>query len=135
MAVRSSITHKKDIPHETGEWMEFKELGWRTFQAAREARSRQALVNFRDLGPEFLKSMQQTPSEPTEEAPAKKEDLADTFDMGMLLRASITAWSYDVPCTEANIDELDEKTAAWALKMIDEIHFPSEEEVGKVIEP
>lgn len=132
MAVKSSVTHKFDIPHEVGEWMEFKELGWRTLEAAREAKTRVALMNFRDLGPEFLRDTQKR----TEEAEAKpaepaKEDVSDTFDMSILLRSSIIAWSYPEPCNEANIDELDARTARWAMKMIAEIHFPTEDEVGK----
>jgi len=133
MAVRSSVTHKRDVPHEEGQWIEFKELGWRSFEAAREVRARQGLMNFRELGPEFLKGAQASPAD--EETSTKKAEFKDTYDMGMILRASIIAWSYEAECSEANIDELDQKTAEWALTVIEEIHFPTEAEMGKVIEP
>jgi hypothetical protein len=133
MAVKSIITHKLDIPHESGEWFEFRELGWRTLELARETKARASLLGFRDLGPEFLKSLTTT-----EDAPEGKEaepSPKDTYDMSVLLRASIASWSYGVPCSEDNIDNLDQATATWAFDSIIKIHFPTEEEVGKVSKP
>jgi len=125
----TTVSHKVDIPHEPGEWMEFRELGWKTLEAAREIRSRNSLLNVRDLGPEFLKSLTST-----EDSPEVKEVPTDTYDKGTLLRTSILNWSYIVPCTEANIDSLDPITAAWAFDEIIKIHFPTEDEAGKVSE-
>ena len=135
MTVSSTITHKLDIPHEEGEWMEFKELGWRVLEIAREAKSRASLMSFRDLGPDFLKSFtSDTPEVEKKDAPDEPAvaDPKDTYDMAILLRASIISWSYTVACNETNIDELDPRTATWAFDQIIKIHFPTEEEVGKV---
>jgi len=135
MAVRSTITHKLDIPHEPDEWIELKELGWRTLEAARETKARTSLMSFRDLGPEFFKTLT-TPTEgDAKKAPEAETDPAETYDMSILLRSSIVAWSYPVPCNEANVDDLDQKTASWAFKEIIKIHFPEDAEVGKVSEP
>jgi len=137
MAVRSTITHKLDIPHEPNEWIEFKELGWRTLEAARETKARNSLMSFRDLGPEFFKTITTpTPVEgdAPEKAPEAEADPTDTYDMSILLRSSIVAWSYSVPCNEGNIDDLDQRTASWAFKEIIKIHFPTEADLGKVSE-
>jgi len=134
MSVKSTIVHKLDIPHEAGEWIEFRELGWRTLELARETKSRAALLGFRDLGPDFLKSL--TPTEDaTTDAPEVPQKPADTYDMATLLRAAISAWSYSAPCNEASIDSLDQATATWAFDSIIQIHFPTEDELGKVSEP
>jgi hypothetical protein len=135
MAVRSTVTHKLDIPHEQDEWIEFKELGWRTLEAAREVKARNSLLSFRDLGPEFFKTIT-TPTEgDAKKAPEVAADPAETYDMSLLLRSSIVAWSYSVPCNEENIDDLDQRTASWAFKEIIKIHFPKEADLGKVSEP
>jgi len=143
MAVKSTVTHKLDIPHEDGEWIEFKELGWRTLESAREMKARNALLSFRDLGPDFFRAVstpptpENTPAAPVvaEEAPEVDEVPIETYDMSILLRSSIVAWSYSVPCNEDNIDNLDQRTASWALKEILKIHFPTKASLGKVSEP
>lgn len=131
MAVKdTTVTHKVDIPHEPGEWMEFRELGWKALDAAREVKSRNSLMSFRDLGPEFLKSL----SSPNDEAPAK-ENPGDAYDKSVVLRTAIVNWSYSAACTENNIDNLDPVTADWAYDEFIKIHFPTEEVLGKVSEP
>jgi len=138
MAVRSTVTHKLEIPHEPNEWIELKELGWRTLEAARETKARTSLMSFRDLGPEFFKTLTTPTSvegDADKKAPEAETDPAETYDMSILLRSSIVAWSYTVPCNEGNIDDLDQKTASWAFKEIIKIHFPEDAEVGKVSEP
>jgi len=128
----TAVSHKCDVPHEPGEWIEFRELGWKALDAAREVKSRNSLMSFRDLGPDFLKTLTESPDG---EAPVeKKENPVDTYDKSALLRASIVNWSYTAPCTESSIDNLDPVTADWAFNEIIKIHFPTEDELGKVSE-
>jgi hypothetical protein len=131
MAVKSTITHKLDIPHEPAQWIEIKELGWRTLESAREAKSRTAMLGLKDLGPEFFKSLT-TAGEDAPKAAEAEEVLTDKYDMSILLRSSIVAWSYPEPCNEGNIDELDAKTANWVFEEIIKTHFPTKEAMGKV---
>ena len=133
MTVKSTITHKLDIPHEEGQWIEFRELGWRTLELSREAKSRTSMLSFRDLGPDFFKSLT-TPAEGETLTEASQKP-SDMYDMSTLLRASIATWSYPEPCNESNIEALDQKTATWAFDEIIKIHFPTEEALGKVSEP
>lgn len=129
MAVKdTTISHKVDVPHEPGEWIEFRELGWKALDTAQQVRARNSLMSFRDLGPEFLKSLSE--GDDTAESP-KKVNPGENYDKSALLRTAILNWSYPVECTEANIDNLDPTTADWAFDEIIKIHFPTEDELGK----
>jgi len=138
MAVKKSITHRKDIPHEPGQWMEFAELGWGALDELRTAKTREAMADFAALSPSIIERAQQEEDRKQEEAKAKGEtykspeptEYVSEFQKAGLLHKTIIAWSYPDDVTYENIDMLDEETAGWAYKMATEIHVPNIEDMG-----
>lgn len=110
-----TITEK--VPHEPEHEFTFQPLSWRQLEEARQARTRTVFGNLRAMGGELYRAIQEMPSS----GPSKNPDGADPaadYDRGELLRASITAWTYDDKLTPAALDALDQETADWALSVI-----------------
>jgi hypothetical protein len=101
------ITKQVDLPHEPGQWIKVRLLGYAALTEAREARSLQAIRKAREMGAELMNSL---PDRAPRENAAPPDPLND-YDMPTLLRAGIVEWSYDAKATRENIDSLDEKTA------------------------
>lgn len=120
------ITDRRDIPHEPGEWMEFRKLSWKQLQDAREARQEAVFGKVKQMGSEVMGALPKTcrrcgeekhdgPCPPAEQrADASAADPTNEYDRDTLLHAGIVQWSYEEGVTDATIDELDEPTAAWA---------------------
>lgn len=126
MALVGKVTQRVAIPHETGEWMELRDLSWDTLQKARQRKSTQVLENMRAMGAEMLRELQQTDEGAVREQ-AEKDVLA-VYDQETVLRFGIAAWSYDAQVSPETIAQLDEDTAAWAARAILTLRQRSEEE-------
>ena len=119
MALTRHITTHEPIPHEPGQWMEFRALNWVERAQAKRERSKEQLAGLRDLGGEMLQVFIGLKTEADTDA-----TLADPFehyDQGTLLRAGIVAWSYTEPVTAEHVNDLDEPTALWAARQILEL--------------
>ena len=122
MALTKRLTRKIDIPHEPGEHLTIRQLGWRDLEAARQAQQRAAMRNVKDMGGDVLKVLRDARGQ-AEIAQADADPLT-AYDLGTLLHFGITGWSYTddegkpVPVTPDTIDQLDEKTARWAALAI-----------------
>lgn len=131
MALTGSITERRDVPHEEGNWFEFRQLSWTQLKEAREARGKAALRSLRDtmetVGGETFAAMQKAQAgQQTGDADAATQSLDDQYDRATLLRLGIHAWSYPEPLTEENIGRLDEATALWAMGCLLGIHVMSQ---------
>lgn len=110
--LRKGVTKTAEIPHEPGEWIEVKLLGWKELEAARRARMRQSFENIREMGPDLYRQMQESRSDngPT--------DVMQQYDQGVVLERGIVGWSYGEPVTPETIGQLDPVTAEWAARTI-----------------
>lgn len=118
MALVRNMTTREEIPHEPGEWMELRRLSYAQLREAAEARSRQVMATARDLGPAFMRELRSLPSETQEAVQTAAADPLNDYDLGLLLRHGIVAWSYPEPVPLDPAAELDPETAEWAGRAI-----------------
>ena len=135
---------KRSIPHEPGEWMEFRRLSAKRLHRARKAKEgeqrEEAGALIKIIGPEFLDSIQTKDREKRQAMVEELEELEyhiSNFDMAILLKEGLVAWSYDdklpTDYEEDPTELLDERTAVWAAQEIISItRPPTEVEVGEV---
>lgn len=114
MALRNHSTRLVEIPHEPGEHMELRLLGWKDLDAAKKVRTRQSFANIKEMGGDVFKAIQDAKSDG---AAAVVDPLAE-YDLETVLKAGIASWSYTEPVTPETIGALDELTAQWAARVI-----------------
>ena len=124
MAIVKGITKRAEIPHEPGEWMELRRLSWRQLEQASDAQSDAALQRIKKLGGDLIGALRGLAGD-QEQNPAAK------YDRAVVLKSGIVNWSYNVPVTPENIDDLDKETADWAVEEILGMHAPRTEEERK----
>jgi hypothetical protein len=112
----SKIRQRIDVPHEKGEWFEFRALGGRKLEEARNQRSLTQFAALRAMGTDVLAALKGATTDEPAEAP--EPDLLTAFDVDTILRAGITAWSYGPKVRPEDIDDLDEQTRKWAAREI-----------------
>jgi len=96
VAVLPEITNRVEVPHEPGEWFEFRDLSpIEQMECRRDAWQRVALGFVAD--------------ETEKEAQVAFETSV------LMLERGVAGWSYDVPCTPENVRRLDIATMTWAL--------------------
>ena len=134
-----------DIPHEPGESFTFRKPSWIQEQDAREGAGRKNRQEARDFGGEFIRELNKVDPDEPEETAEKRIALAhqrlkafeydiSQFDLGLLLEAGVTGWSYKrdgapVPVNAKEIATLDSPTAKWAgLEIIELLKPPTKEE-------
>lgn len=118
MALRKAQgTRRVEIPHEPGEWMDFRGLGWYDLKEAQEARRGDAFKVQREMGPDLLLSMQKVRAE-LGAAASQADDPVQNYDLETLLRLGIAGWSYPEPVTDETRRLLDPTTAEWAARQI-----------------
>ncbi len=114
MGIVSNLQSEKvEVPHESGQWFEFKPISHTKMEAARSARRARALSIFDGLSDGAIKAMQsgESPSAAALNQPEMQ------IDLQLLLEGTITAWSYEgVDLNKANIADLDNRTAQWAFR-------------------
>lgn len=110
-------TERRDIPHEDGEWIEFRQLSGVELDEAEEAQTKRSLSLIAGLDEAALGALrsQQAGAAPSGESP-------DRFDKTYLLRRAVTGWSYPDDCTLANVDKLDAATRDWAVGVVLEMN-------------
>lgn len=101
-----NITKRCDIPHEQGEWMVFRRLSWKQLEEASDISSDASFERIKKMGPEIMAAF-------TKDIKAQESGAA--YDRTTVLHKGIVKWSYEDEVNSANIDALDETTAAWAF--------------------
>lgn len=124
MAIVTNVTKRVEIPHEPDQWMEIKKLSWRQLEATKDAQTNALLARMKSLGGDMVKALQGAVED-------QKQKPGTQHDRGGVLNCGIVAWSYDVPVTPANVDALDEETAAWAVEEILALNAPRTDEERK----
>lgn len=119
MALRKiAVIKTLEIPHEPGESMSLRQLGWYDLQEAARARRKDAFDVQREMGRDLLTTMQQVRAELGEAIVNQASDALQQYDLETLLRLGIEGWSYPEPVTEETIRCLDPVTAEWAGRQI-----------------
>ncbi len=124
MALVTNITKKVDIPHEEGEWMEFRKLSWKQLEHASDVSTDALMERMKKMGGDILKALTNSTKE-------QEQDPASKYDRATVLRKGIARWSYEEKVNPDNLDSLDEETAAWAFKEILSLNNPRSEEETK----
>ena|SRR6266545_1009691 len=115
MLVSKSV-RRIELPHESGAWIEVRQLSFAELAAARDVQSRTALRRIEGLDFTKLRDLQQQVGVSNGEI-GETDPLA-AFDELTLLEAGIVAWSYEEPVTPENVRLLDEATAEVAARAI-----------------
>lgn len=113
MALRSGIVTRHQIPHEPGEWVEVRALGWRDLDQARRARTDDSFASLRKMGKELYQMI----SESRTDGPSELDPLL-SYDLATVLELGVAAWSYNAPVSPETLGQLDEQTAQWVARLI-----------------
>ncbi len=150
---------RKPIPHEPGQWMEFRKPGNGLVTEARKRKDAEGRRGLSDFGVEIFNAIRKSGSEDEQNEVVKRmqrieklqEYHPDQFDRNILLGGAsnpndpnqpflgaIAGWSYldangqPVPATADQIQtNLDEPTAAWAHGVVVDMLKPSTSEESK----
>jgi hypothetical protein len=134
------------VPHEPGEWIEFRKPSSKVAQEAKRAVEAEGRKGMRDIGADIIKAFMS--GDDDEKAVRRARKMADAaafdvsgFDRATLLQYAIVQWSYTDPVanrpiavTPENIDELDEETARWAHQTVVDLMKPTTQEADKSVE-
>lgn len=110
---------KKDIPGESGEWMEFRELSGAELDEADRAATRRVIDMMQGVDLSSLKT-------PTEVDETKRRQAA--YDPDVLIQHGVVGWSYEEPCTPENKRLLTSATRNWARDVILDMNLRTEDE-------
>lgn len=126
MLTRQTVGPQVPIPHEDGQWMQFRRLSWTEIEEAEAVKSKKFLESTA-TDPKVQASIAKTISPEDMSklvAAAIERAKANPFqscDRATVLRYGIVAWSYGVDVTEANVSDLDKMTAKWAEEQIADV--------------
>lgn len=126
MGLVTGIVVHEDIPHDDGEWMEFRPLSGKQLRKAQQVRQSRSREVLRELGGDIYKSIRESNVDKEEIEAAQRDPLND-YDTDMLLESSIIAWSYPEK-VKGNLEYLDKVTETWALGVIAKISGLIEED-------
>lgn len=123
MLIAADVTKRFPIPHEAGEWIEARELGFVELEAVRKQKEYDALEKARTMGAAFISELEAV----TKDDKPKEPKPAELYDRAKLIMASVTAWSYQAEPTPANIGQLDEVTAEWLFGELVAMYHPDDD--------
>ena len=127
MLVTKDTTEQVPIPHEDGQWMQFRRLSWLEMVEAAETAERRSVKKMTQFGSEAVGAIIAS-HEKTAAATADTDGDGDTtptkaptvgsYDRESLLENGIVAWSYEEKVSPKAIRQLDAETARWAAEQI-----------------
>ena len=112
MLVGTDDTERVDIPHEPGQWMEFRLLSGRELDEAEQAQTRRFLQMVAGMDAGTLDAMRNL------SGTSRADVRPDTYDKEKLVEYGVAAWSYGVPCDAAGKAQLDARTRDWAASIV-----------------
>lgn len=122
-----SLPVQREIPHEPGNYFDFRRLNWVQLEKASKAKEHETFANLRVMGAEFVTQLREIKGESDNDD--RVTEALQGFDRATLLAESLIAWTgpnYDGQELNAeNIGRLDPETAEWAARgayMISVIH-------------
>tara|TARA_R110000824_G_scaffold125560_2_gene284728 strand:- start:446 stop:862 length:417 start_codon:yes stop_codon:yes gene_type:complete len=133
----SKIVEKLDVPHEVGQWVEIRNLSWKSMEEAVNNKQERDIGQVKRMGGDVFEAIMRSSNkdeDKTGDEGADKKARGGTFesyDMETLLRKAVISWSYDGKPTVERIQDLDAKTAKWLAREIYERNKPETEEDSK----
>ena len=130
MLVTKDITEQVPIPHEDGQWMQFRRLSWLEMTEAAETAERRSVKKMTQFGSEavgaIIASHEKTAAATADtdgdgDATPTKAPTVGSYDRESLLESGIVAWSYEEKVSQKTIKQLDAETARWAAEQIFEL--------------
>lgn len=113
-------TERRDVPHEDGQWLEFRTLSGRELDEAEQAQMRRGMEMMTGIN---LSAMGDRATDLIREAAGEVgQKMEDSYDKDLLIKYGVAAWSADDPCTDENKERLDAATRAWAVSVIVEMN-------------
>lgn len=126
MALVSRITKRVEIPHEPGEWMEFRKLSWKQLEEASDVTSDAMFDKMKKMGGDIISALKSL-----EEKESQPQNSNAKYDRDTVLQKGIAKWSYSDALNGGTIGLLDEETASWAFDEILSLNQPRTEEETK----
>ena len=122
-----------DLPHEKGQWFEFRRLSWKQLRKARKLVEEEQREVAKSFGAEFIAALTsgRVDEDRARRLIQEQQYKAVNFDTEAMLEQGIAAWSYDKPVNVDTIEQLDERTAVWAVQQIIDLVKPLSEEDEK----
>lgn len=109
-------TERRDIPHEVGQWFEFRQLSGVELDEAEQVQTKASLAMISGLDEAALASLR------AQAGTAREGPAPDKYDKATLLKYAVAGWSYGEPCTLANVAKLDALTRDWAVGVVLEMN-------------
>ena len=140
MLVTKDTTEQVPIPHEDGQWMQFRRLSWLEMTEAAETAERRSVKKMTQFGSEavgaIIASHEKTAAATADtdgdgDATPTKAPTVGSYDRESLLESGIVAWSYEEKVSQKTIKQLDAKTARWAAEQIFELSREETEDERK----
>jgi len=131
-----------EIPHSDGDWFEFIKPSWLRLKKAKKAVQREGFDDMKAIGPEMMDALlaaaDKGGKKAVEQVLEAERYALSSFDMGVLLRSCVRAWSFSgadgkpADVNDENVNELDEQTATFmAQTIIDSVKPLDEEQEGE----
>jgi hypothetical protein len=122
-----------DIPHEPGQWFELRRLSWKQLRKARKIVEEEQREIAKSFGAEFVAALTsgRVDEDRARRLIQEQQYRAVNFDTEVMLEQGIVAWSYDKPLNVDTIEQLDERTAVWAVQEIINLCKPLDEVAEK----
>lgn len=118
MAIIGLEVDRVDIPHEPGQWIEVRGLGWFDLEKCRQARMRQAVDSLKGIDVSLFRDLGDDNSDKSTNKSNDDDDDTSDYDRMQTLKMGLAGWSYEIPFEVANIERLDEATAVFAFNEI-----------------
>ena len=133
MLTNTQVT-RRPIPHEPGQWVETRLLGWHQLDEAMEVRRSAAFKTMRELaaaGAGLGRAVASADRDGVASAArALEADPSREYDALTVLRYGVVAWSYEPPVTEQALKDLDPVTKGWLVRAILRLEDPDERLFG-----
>jgi hypothetical protein len=111
--MRAGRTERRDVPHEPGQWVEFRTLSGRELDEAEELQTKRAmrLVEGMDLSAIRSAATTQTPEQ------------RDSYNKDTLVKYGVIGCSECEPCSDEDKLKFDGATRDWAASVVLEMNL------------
>ncbi len=123
MAINAGLTKVLPVPHEPGESITVRVLGWAALQRCLDAQTAASFGVVKAMGADLFTALQTRSTTAVNGATATATaTAASTYDRATLFRESIVGWTYGYTVTPENIENLDPVTADWLAEALQEMY-------------
>jgi len=110
MLIDRTRKERLDVPHESGEWVEIRQLTGAELDEASDKVTNKMMAQF---GPNLESLMKVSRQAREQEVAASADDRKQLYDADTVLNSAEVGWSYGAPVSPDNIALLDAVTRDW----------------------